>query len=446
MSRDLSDRPADAEAALHRAYNDALAFPVSRVNALALSNAQATEWAEQEAGFGTVTIDETGLSGGMRLHLLRPIQHLAAEWRDLWNKFDVAIEPKRRDIDAVVALEAEIEAEKNKRDDDLNALERELGAGTKYVQIKQDFENAEVLFNRFRAEHRGADANMKAKHWFYALSFVLVLATECFINYNSFTAFWNGVEFAGLGTTLVLGVLLAWTSHAHGEILKQWSYRFGRDRSPKMRYSDWRLFGLSTSALAVVLGFTGWARYMLAAASLGVDSQTSALGSSGISENPVEEVAISLIANLGAWLLGIFISYYAHDHDPSYMAATAQFWHRREPYNRARDKLLLERQHIEARCAKAIENRTAEAETRSAIVVRELDMLKQVRRRDAAIQHELRNISHQNVNLYRDVLVQVVVAGKGRAQIVKSGTNTPFSPFEYKAMNIPMPYVVGAAA
>ena len=138
----------------------------------------------------------------------------------------------------------------------------------------------------------------------------------------------------------------------------------------------------------------------------------------------------------------MFISYYAHDHDPSYMEATAQFWRRREPYNRARNKLLLERQHIEARCAKAIENKTAEAETRRAGVAREIDMLTQIRSRDVAIQH----ISRRNVDLYRDALVQAVMAGKGRAQIVKAGTNTPFSPFEYKAMNIPMPYAAGAAA
>lgn len=58
----------------------------------------------------------------------------------------------------------------------------------------------------------------------------------------------------------MLGVLLALASHWHGEILKQWSYRFGADRKPEMRWSDWRMFSLSTLALVIVIAFVSVAR------------------------------------------------------------------------------------------------------------------------------------------------------------------------------------------
>ena len=441
MSQMMSDRPADTEAALHRAFNEAVALPSSRVSSLAISPAQAREWSEEEAGYGLVAVDDqTGLTGGMRLHLSPPFNDLAAEWRAAYGRFDAALTPKKRDIEAVDKLEAEVRAEEEKRRKALEAIENELEADRRYGQAKEEFRNSEVLYTKKLNEHRGVEANMKAKTWTYRFSFILVLATECFINYHAFTSFWGGVPAAGLGTTMVIGALLAFVSHLHGEILKQWSFRFGRDRRPALRRSDWRLFGLADFGLLVALGFTGWSRYQVAAASVAAVVQDSATGASGLTVSPVQDVAVSLVANLAAWLLGMFIAYWAHDHDPDFMEATLQFWRRRRAYNRYHDKLLEDRQHVEAKFTKEIDNKTNEAETKRAGVAHEIDMLNQLRTRNATMERELEAVYRRNVEMYRDALVHAAMAASGRVQIVKAGSNTPFLPFDYKALNIPSPF------
>jgi hypothetical protein len=280
-------------------------------------------------------------------------------------------------------------------------------------------------------------------YWFLLC---LVLLTECFINYHAFNAFW-GVPAVAFGTTVILGVLLALASHAHGEILKQWSFRFGPDRDPAMRWTDWRLFAMSTGALAIVLAFTGWARWSAAIDALGSQGQASALGNIGVVQvNPMRDVLVSLIANLGAWMVGVIISYFAHDTDPEYMDATKQFRKARRRWNKARAAHSVRLKHIEARAAKIIEEKTKAAATRQKAVTREMDMLKQVTRRSEAVQSELEQVTTRNVETYRDALVRIALARQGQVRIVRDGSNAPFSPFDYKAMKIAPPPIMSEKA
>jgi tetratricopeptide (TPR) repeat protein len=429
-----------------QAYNEALAFLPSRANALAISPAQATTFAEQEATFQTIAIDENGMSSGMRLNLLQPVHDLASEWRALWNSFEVAIQPKMTDINAVQKLHAEAAEEIRKRDEALEAIERELRQSSKYEEIDDHHSRSMGLFNAFRDKHSNRNAVMFARSPLYGFLLFLVLLTECFINYNAFNTFW-GVPAVAFGSTVVLGVLLALSSHGYGEILKQWSFRFGRDRDPGKRWTDWRMFGMSTAGLIVVLAFTGWARWAAAIDLIGSQSQASALGSIGVVQvDPLRDVLVSLIANFGAWMVGVIISYLAHDPDPEYMAATKQFRAARKAYNRARDAQKVLREHIEARAAKKIEEKTRAAETRQKAVTHEMDMLKQVTSRGDAVQLELEQVTTRNVETYRDALVRVALARQGQVQIVRAGTNTPFSPFDYKQMRIAPPQLLTQTA
>ena len=81
-----TNRAGHPDKALQQAYDDALAFLPSRANVLAITPAQSSSYAEQEAAFPTITVDENGMSNGMRSNLLEPVQNLASEWRSLWNK------------------------------------------------------------------------------------------------------------------------------------------------------------------------------------------------------------------------------------------------------------------------------------------------------------------------------------------------------------------------
>lgn len=67
----------DNQRALQDAYQAAIGFPLKRASALSITQAAATELAEQEAVFLTVAIDEHGMSGGMRLNLLQPVHQVA---------------------------------------------------------------------------------------------------------------------------------------------------------------------------------------------------------------------------------------------------------------------------------------------------------------------------------------------------------------------------------
>ena len=441
-----TNRAADPEKALPHAYQEALAFPPSRANMLAITPAQASDFAEQEAAFQTIAIDENGMSSGMRLNLLHPLHDLASEWRGLWNNFEIAIQPKMADINAVQKLHAGAADERRKKDEALEAVERELRQNPKYEQIDDHHSRSKDLFDAFQDKHGNRNAVMFAKNPFYWFLLFLVLLTECFINYHAFNTFW-GVPAVAFGCTVILGVLLALASHGYGEILKQWSFRFGPDRNPAMRWTDWRMFGMSTVALAIVLAFTGWARWAAAIDMLESQGQASALGSIGVVQvNPLRDVRVSLIANVGAWMVGVIISYLAHDPDPDYMSATKQFRIARKAWNRARAAHSVRLKHIEARAAKTIEEKTKAAETRLKAVTREMDMLKQVASRGEAVQRELEQVTTRNVETYRDALVRVALARKGQVQIIRAGTNAPFSPFDYKAMRIAPPQLLTRTA
>lgn len=429
-------RSGDPDLALNEAYAKVLAFSLPKIGSLSLSAEQATRFAEQEAAFQTISIDEHGLSGGMRLNLLQPVHELAAEWRSCMSDFEVAIQPKMADIRAVEKLEKEAADEIIHRDEALEAVERELRQNPRYEQINEHHSRSKMLFDQFRDKHNNRSAVMFAKNPFYWVLMILVLLTECFINYHSFNAFW-GVPAVALGTTVILGVLLALAAHGHGEILKQWSFRFGPQRDPAMRWTDWRMLTMSTGALFIVLGFTGWARWAAAMDTLGDQGQVSALGNLGLVQvDPLRDVMISLIANIGAWMVGVILSYLAHDHDPEYMAATKQFSSARRAWNHARKAHSTRLKHIEARHARVIEEKTATANSRLRAVTREKDMLKQVSDRSRAVFAELEGILTRNVEVYRDALVRITLSRSGQVQIIRAETNSPFSPFDYKAMKI----------
>jgi hypothetical protein len=435
-------RADDPERALQKTYQEALAFLPSRANALAITAAQASEYAEQEAVFHTIAIDENGMSSGMRLNLLQPAQDLASEWRELLNSFEIAIQPKMVDINAVQKLRAEAAEEGRRKDEAVEAVERELRQDPKYDQIDDHHSRSKDLYDAFRDKHSNRNAVMFARSPLYWCLLFLVLLTECFINYHAFTMFWS-VPAVAFGSTVVLGVLLALASDGHGEILKQWSFRFGPDRNPAMRWTDWRMFGMSTAALAIVLAFTGWARWAVAIDMLGSQAEPSALGSIGVVEvNPLRDVLVSLIANLGAWMVGVIISYLAHDPDPDYMSATKQFLIARRRWNRARKAHSVRLKHIEARAAKTIEERTKAAETRMKAVTHEMDMLKQVTSRGEAVQRELEQVTTRNIEAYRDALVRLALARQGQIQLIRAGTSAVISPFDFRAMRIVPPQLL----
>ncbi len=309
---------------LKSAYDSAMAFPVEQVNTLRTPPEALLEKASQEAAFGRVSVSDNGLTPGMRLHVIEPARALLAQWRQTRRRFDVAIEPKMRSIRAAQEAEKEIVTARDRATRDERDAEDRLEADQNYIRIRNDFRIAETRYHQMRVNHENRDANMMAYHPAYWLALLCIGVAEWLINYDVFFLF-AGVVAIAAGATVVMGVLLAFAAHGHGLLFKQWSYRFGDHRESIDRRGDWRMLALSTFSLLIVLGAATGSRYAAVMHQLAGQPAINVLGPDAqISVDPMRDVLLSLLWNIMAWAVGVFIAYMAHDKDPEFMDATHQ--------------------------------------------------------------------------------------------------------------------------
>ncbi len=415
----------------------AISFPLSRTGSLQITQEKAQEWAAQEAAFGTIPIDENGMSAGMKLNLMQPIRSVLSEWRQARADFDIAIQPKMADINAVHQAETHLKEAEAQREEELSGVKKRLEAKAEFLRHSESMENAKILWTTKRYEHGGQDATMFAYTRWYKVLLLAVFITELFINYDVLLQFAGIPAIAG-GSAVLLAALLAFAAHGHGEILKQWSFRFDESRTPSQRMRDWRYFGLSTSALLIVLAAAGCSRYAAALQILVTQSHHSLLSGVGATDvNPLRDVLISLLANVAAWVVGVFLSYNAHDDDPDYMKATKQWLDAHALWSADQKKYEAEVRHIEAKFTKTLNDKRTAARMRTASVEAELGMLKQVNAQEAAILTEIEQAMRSNIATYREALTRALLASSGRAQLVTKPANTPLSPFELNAMELP---------
>ncbi|MXV44643.1 hypothetical protein GS501_06235 [Saccharibacter sp. 17.LH.SD] len=430
---DNKDGPVD----LNQAFRDAMGFTLGRARAVSASIDTLRSQAEEEIAFGHINIDENGITSGMRLTIIEPEQEVRAEWRHLKSRFETAMQPYMADITAIDDLRQQVNKIKAKRDQQLKGIELELTQDPRFINVDENYSRSKNRYDDFRNKHSNRDAQMFAKKKIYWVVLALVLLTECFVNYHAFNAFW-GVPAVALGTTIILGVLLALAAHQHGELFKQWSYRFAPSKSPGERAGSWRMFALSSAALAIVLCFTGWARW--AAALEAMHNQgggDSILGNVGVVQvNPARDVFISLIANLGAWMVGVIISYVGHDSDPDYMDITKQYHIHRKAWEKMQAVMKARRQHVVATADKEIEEKERAAETRSKAVKPQLNMLRQVAIYQQAIEAEIKAVTDANVATYKDVLLNAVNNGKAKLYLVQGTATRPVSPTDYYRMTV----------
>ena len=430
---------ADPAKVIAAAAQRALAFPLARAGALLLAPEKAQEWAAQEAAFGTIPIDENGMSAGMKLNLMQPIRTVMSEWRQARADFDTALQPKMASIDAVHQAHAELAELERRRDEDLAGIEKKLEANDEYVRRRDAKETAQLRWKDLQDVHSGRAATVFGFSPMYVALILCIGVAEWFINYDVLLQF-TGVPAIAAGSTVLLGLLLAFAAHGYGELLKQWSFRFSESREPAERARDWRFLGLASSALLIVLAAAGCSRYAAALQVLTTQSHHSLLSDVGVSDvNPIRDVLISLLANVAAWIVGVFLSYIAHDDDPDYAAATRQWTRAHAAWNKLRNKYADERRHIEAKYAKAINDRRNAARSRAASVEAELGMLSQIRSHEAAIETEVEQVTRSNIGIYREALTRVLLGSSGKATLVTKPANAPLSPFELNSMALPGP-------
>jgi hypothetical protein len=418
------------------AFEGAMGFaPPGWAAALDLPAQRLRDLAEEEASFGEIAIDERGLTAGTRLHIVQPGRDLFARWREARAEFDMAVEPKLADIRAVERLDAEIAERRQRRDEAVRQAEQIWEATRKHQALRARWEEAEAVFRRARLAHGDRAANMRAYSPLYWVGLLCIGVAEWLINYDTFLLF-VGVPAIAAGATAILGVLLAFSAHGHGELLKQWSYRFGQHQGRMSRVSAWRLLGLATLGLGIVLGAAGASRYAAALRVMAAQPAGNILGSQAMVEvDPLRDVLISLLANLAAWAVGVFLSYLCHDPDPNLMAATRQHQRASRAYNRARRGVDADIRAIEGGFEKEAGEIRQAAIVRATGVAAEREMLEQMNKREEGILEAIVSTVRGNAERYRDALAQVALARRGEVAFVRrAGEGTvPVTAYDWRA-------------
>ncbi len=432
--------PAQAAALspVRAAFEAAMAFAPSHTALLYLPAQRLQELAQEEASFGEIAVNERGLTAGTRLHVLQPGRTLLARWREARGAFDTAIEPKMADIRAVERLDTEIGVRRQRRDAEVQQAEQIWEAQRRNRTIRERWQEAEGVFRRMRLAHGQRDATMRAYNPAYWVAMLCIGVAEWLINYDTFFLF-VGVPAIAAGATVILGVVLAFAAHGHGELLKQWSYRFGHHQAWMSRVSGYRLLGLSTLGLLIVLAAAGGSRYAAATHALAGQPAENILGSQVVVEvNPVRDVLISLLANLGAWVVGVFLAYFSHDPDPEFMDATRQHRKASRTFFRARRGVDEQVKTFEGSFEKDVSGMQRAAAARTSEVAAERAMLEQVNKREEGVAEAIASAVRANAERYRDVLSQVAVARRWEVSFVRhiGDKAMPLTPYEYKAADL----------
>ena len=419
--------PESLSAAFHRAVT----FPTSQAALAGMSPDQIQASASEEATFGRVAIDERGLTAGMRLNAFQPVTAVVTEWRQARAAFDRLLTPYRKDIDAVDRLDTEIAELEGKCGEEVGRREEMLQQDTRYLQIERRYQRAEARFEEKFAENNQRIATIWGFHPSYVIAIGCIGIAEWLINYDTFFLFMQ-VPAIAAGATIILGVLLAFAAHGHGTLLKQWSHRFGKHRTPAERLGDWRLLALSTLGLVIVLGAAGGSRYAAALRAIASQPQYNILGAEAeIQLNPLRDVLLSLLANIAAWAVGVFVAYMAHDPDPEYMEAAHEREKAQRLYNRRRRRINREIESIRARYGKQIAEKGNAAKARSRGVEDQRNLLLQVREHEQAIMASLETALRTAVEAYRDALVRMAQQ-KGSLVFVRSTDGQVLTPQDYK--------------
>lgn len=296
------------------------ATPASRYAALDLTHdgALARELfshVEQEARLGRVVV--TGEEGGYPANLTMAMK---AFYAGISDARQTAIEQVAEILDRSddetethgVFLERSIsrirerqiaakrEAEQQHREKNAALYEQLDEARKSYAQSRRRYLE--------RVTRHGREAKLTPR-WYWLFLMGIGIA-EMLVNFESFNAVPLFTPAIATGSTLLVAVGLAGSSHLHGTFLRQFHSRFGPQARDGDRAAAWRMFGLGTLCLSAVLLAVAYARNSYFGELL-LENQM--LGNAAPSWLAV--VGGSMIMNLVVWIVGIIGAFGAHDED-----------------------------------------------------------------------------------------------------------------------------------
>ncbi|WP_298326775.1 hypothetical protein [Asticcacaulis sp.] len=344
-----STQEAGVDPGVKSKFDAVIAFRFPSANSPAIRQRIETD-AEHEAGSSRpLRLNVNGMTSGMQAACVKPAIDALEEFDTLVHGFDNAIEPYRGEMDALDGLDRTIA---NLRRDFSNAQVRAEEAFLKehkYVEAKTAFAIASAKYHEEKLRHNNIDARV-----FPILAYILILfaigGLEWAINYMAILEKFGVPAFA-LGFSAVIGSAVAFASHEHGTLLKQWDHWFGpqNEERKKVQKFVWSCF--ATVALLLVMGFVGWNRYTWVQAEISRSSAGAASSVFGNSAGPVinigQEVAMTLFANILVYIIGLAIAYWCHDKDPDYATHFKVFIRARKVWDGWKAKVSQEKTRLE---------------------------------------------------------------------------------------------------
>lgn len=274
----------------------------------------------------SIMLDKDGLIAGIRNALYGRIQEYMQDFANVKQTFNAKFQPFQSQIEDFESIPAKITALASEAEAKIAEEKQKLDTD----RVGEDYRNTKARYDS-QVERHAHRPNMKAVsprfpfdvNPVYLIIMLLLGTAEWFINYDTLFEFF-GIPIIAIGATLVLALGLAVIAHQHGVDLKQWKKKFGPGVENHNR--PYGVLILATLGLFGLITVTGWMRYQSLMSVIQSQSTANIIGTQySVQIDPEREVIISLGANALAWLVGVFISYFAHDSDPTYVHTAIDF-------------------------------------------------------------------------------------------------------------------------
>ncbi len=373
----------DAPEELKQAFTVAISFPTDAVNMLsfskeALDSANRGEPAAHIYSDGEAAFD-------VPIPLLEPARKLMREWRRVREEFDYALQPALPEIRAAEKTQQDITELAQKRERHKDTVKTRMQAERRHVQVRARFEEAENRFRMLREQNANRDALLYTSSPLYWIMLLCLGFAEWLINYDVFYLF-VGVPAIAAGATILMAISLALAAHHFGKLFKQWTHRFGQQRNRAERIGDWRILMLASFLLIAVFACAAGSRWAAVMHQMTGQPAMNILGADATIEvNPERDIMLSLLWNVMAWVVGVIISYAAHDADPDYMDASRQYHRASRGYHRFCKPYDEDIRTLDAKFAKDIEARERAAQTQLQRVEPERKLYEQIEQHEAAL-------------------------------------------------------------
>lgn len=387
--------------------------------------------AENDLQKGVVKVDHLGISAAVYEGIIRPLKQILIDWEIKRSEFNASFGNHINELKTIERLQEEVNQASQDRDKEIQEFEQREEAKPIFVQLRDRFMIAERRFKEKMAENGNRRANMWAYSYTYWLLIVFIGVAEWQINYATLEEFF-GVPSIAAGTTVVMAVCLSFAAHVHGTIFKQWAHLFADHRERRDKFSTLRSFSLATLALVVVLALAAASRYSVAIRSLSNNSPDNPFNfNSGV--NPLRDVLFSLLANLAAWLVGVFIAYLGHDRDDEYMEATREYERARKKFNKISNDLAEKKRLVRSKYIKKIEEKKNAIATRTQGLEEFWDVWQRIKKFEHVLYAEVEKLFVNSITDYLDIMNRY----RGQYKIYDEvGNEISFENFENKLRTV----------